>query len=286
MPEHIILIVDDEPNVLKSLKRLLLDTDYRILTADSGETGLEIFENSSIDVVISDYRMPGMNGVEFLTKVKEKSPNTMRLILSGYADAIAMVEAINEGQVYRFITKPWNDQELLTTITTSVEQHNLQVENSKLYFELQSSNTELQNLTKSLEKKVSQRTHDIEIKNRALMMARNILSYLPIGVIGIDSEFMVVYMNESLEKFLGSKRLGLGLNAEEILDNNCFRLMEKAFIEQNAYCCACNLDNDIVAIWSPLPNHNGIVGTFSYSKFEKFVNIHNREVVDIGASNG
>ncbi len=81
-----LLIVDDESNVLKSLKRLLFETDYRVLTADSGNEGLKTFENeSSIQLVISDYRMPEMNGVEFLKRVKELYPDTIRIILSGYS---------------------------------------------------------------------------------------------------------------------------------------------------------------------------------------------------------
>ena len=117
--KHKILLVDDEPNVLKSLKRLFVETDYEIFTAESGEQGLEVCAKEKIALIISDYRMPRMNGVQFLTKVKEQFPRTIRIILSGYADVTAIVESINDGQVYKFLSKPWNDHDLLTTVQRS-----------------------------------------------------------------------------------------------------------------------------------------------------------------------
>jgi two-component system NtrC family sensor kinase len=95
-----ILFVDDEPNILSTLRRLFLDEDYELLTADSAEKGLALMqENPSVQVVVSDYRMPGMNGVDFLKKVHECWPDSVRIILSGYADTAAVVSAINEGKI-------------------------------------------------------------------------------------------------------------------------------------------------------------------------------------------
>ena len=113
-----ILCVDDERNVLRALERIFLDDDYEIVTAGSGEEGLEIMTESGdcFQVVISDYRMPVMNGVEFLKAVYERWPDSVRIVLSGYADAGAIVAAINEGHIYKFIPKPWNDEELRETI--------------------------------------------------------------------------------------------------------------------------------------------------------------------------
>ena len=270
MTRHTILIVDDEPNVLKSLKRLLVDTDYNILMAQSGEEGLEKLKERKIDVVISDYRMPGMNGVEFLSKVKEQSPDTMRLILSGYADAVAIVEAINEGQVYRFITKPWNDQELLTTISTSLEQHNLQQEYEMLYFELQRKNKELETLTKSLEEEVERRTHDLEVKNRALIMARNILSYLPMGVIGVDPGGVVVYMNESMKKFVSDSSAGIGLEANDVLCERSYRLLKQCLMENKITLGYPGENRDVIVMWLPLSEFNGVIGVFNYSDVKLF----------------
>lgn len=264
MSEHTLLIVDDEPNVLKSLKRLLMDEDIKILTAESGEEGLKAFDANKIQLVISDYRMPGMNGVEFLRKVKELYPETIRLILSGYADAVAIVEAINEGQVYKFITKPWNDQELLTTIIRTIEQFELQQENKKLYSELEARNQELQQLAKSLEIKVSERTRDLEIRNRALTISQNILNLLPVGVLGVDSDGLVVYMNDALIKYLPIENLDIGGYAHEALDRRCLDLMRKAIEDQKPGIGNISRDENVGMIWTPLPESGGAIGLFGY----------------------
>jgi len=117
-----ILCVDDERNVLRALERIFLDDDYEILTACSGEQGLEILSAApQVQVVISDYRMPGMNGVEFLKEVCKTHPETIRIVLSGYADTAAVVAAINQGKIYKFIPKPWNDDELRLTVAKALE---------------------------------------------------------------------------------------------------------------------------------------------------------------------
>ncbi len=280
-----LLIVDDETNVLKSLKRLLLDTDYKILMAESGEEGLKLFEDNEIHVVISDYRMPGMNGVEFLRLVKEKSPDTIRLILSGYADAVAIVDAINEGQVYRFITKPWNDQELLTTIINTFDHYTLQKENEKLYGELQGRNKELQEMAVLLEEKVQQRTRDLEVKNRALIMAHNILNYLPVGVIGVDSQYTVVYMNESLHEFLKGTSPGLGQDVRDLIDCNMRSIIEMVLKFQKPYSMKLEFDNSINAIWSPLPKHDGAIGVFIHENLDKPCTFDEHENLKAGISN-
>ena len=119
-----ILCVDDERNVLRALERIFLDDDYDIMLAGSGDEGLKVMEESGpFQVVISDYRMPVMNGVEFLKGVYDRWPETVRIVLSGYADASAIVDAINEGHIYRFIPKPWNDDELRVTIQNSLERY-------------------------------------------------------------------------------------------------------------------------------------------------------------------
>lgn len=213
------LIVDDEANVLKSVKRLLFDTDYRILTAESGQEGLKAFEKEpSIQLVISDYRMPEMTGVEFLRRVKELYPDTIRIILSGYADVMAIVEAINDGQVYKFIGKPWNDQDLLTTIMRAFEQYGLVQENRRLNDELFQRNQELEEAAGELERKVQQRTKDLEMKNRALTITHNIMDLLPAGVVGIDAEESVVYTNYKAMAYLGAGKLVLQGPASRAFD--------------------------------------------------------------------
>ncbi len=262
-----LLLVDDEQNILKSLKRLLIDVDCKIITAESGEAGLKLFENNTIQVVVSDYRMPGMNGVEFLNKVKEKYPDTIRIVLSGYADAGVIVEAINMGHVYKFIPKPWDDQNLLTTVKDAFERHWLQKENTELYGELSIKYKELQNLTKTLEERVSERTRDIEFKNKALTVAQNILNYLPVGVIGIDPSGTVVYINKALPEFIDTNKILLGESAELALDNNIFNMMMASMEEQKSYYTLLSENQRISTICSPLPNQSGVIGLFGCFDF-------------------
>lgn len=142
-----LLCVDDERNVLRALERIFMDDDYEILTASSGEEGLSHFDkNPDISVVISDYRMPGMNGVEFLSQVCNKYPDTVRIVLSGYADTASVVSAINEGQIYKFVSKPWSDEELRQTVAKAVESFSLHQQNQRMSMELEALKLELAEL--------------------------------------------------------------------------------------------------------------------------------------------
>ncbi|MDF1614523.1 EAL domain-containing protein [Desulfurivibrio dismutans] len=111
-----ILVVDDDPNILKALQRLLMDENYRVLIAADAPTGLEMLAINQVQVIISDQRMPGMSGIEFLRRVKDIYPDTVRMVLSGYADLETVVEAVNEGALYKFLAKPWKDELLLRHI--------------------------------------------------------------------------------------------------------------------------------------------------------------------------
>lgn len=157
-PAGRLLLVDDEENILRSLRRVLRRGDWAIETAPDGERGIEIFERFQPAVVISDFRMPGMNGVEFLARVKEVSPHTQRIMLTGQADQLAIEEAINRSEVFRFISKPWNDAQLLLTVRSAFEQHHLVTENERLYKLTQDQNIELRQLNADLEARVVQRT--------------------------------------------------------------------------------------------------------------------------------
>lgn len=117
-----ILLVDDEPNVLSSLWRCLRnEQQYEIITALSGEEALEVLRSRSINVVISDQNMARIQGIEFLMLVKKYCPNTVRILLTGNANLDLAVEAVNKGEVYRFLTKPWDDKELRNVIASALE---------------------------------------------------------------------------------------------------------------------------------------------------------------------
>jgi len=127
-----ILLVDDEKSILNSIIRLFLNEKYEILTAASGKEALQIMEENDVSLIISDHRMPEMTGVEFLSLAKDIAPDAIRIMLTGYADLEASINAINEGEVYRFITKPWNDEELLITVKRALEHRELILQNRRL----------------------------------------------------------------------------------------------------------------------------------------------------------
>lgn len=127
-----IVAVDDEVNILSALTRALRQEDWSILTFSDPERAIEDLRFEKVDLIISDYRMPQMNGVEFLKAFKEDHQDTVRLILSGQADIKGVLEAINDAEVYRFITKPWDDAVLRLTIKNALEFNFLQQENKRL----------------------------------------------------------------------------------------------------------------------------------------------------------
>ncbi|MGR3319849.1 MAG: ATPase, T2SS/T4P/T4SS family [Candidatus Anammoxibacter sp.] len=127
-----LLFVDDEKNVLNSLKRVFLDENYEILTAISGEEAIEIVKNNRVHLMVTDFKMPNMLGTELLKEIKDKWPEIIRVMLTGYADIQAIMGAVNEGAVYKFITKPWNDEDLRLTISLALQQYVLIQENKEL----------------------------------------------------------------------------------------------------------------------------------------------------------
>ncbi|MCK5341243.1 MAG: response regulator, partial [Desulfobulbaceae bacterium] len=197
MDEQIkILCVDDENNVLRALKRLFMDDDYEIFTAESGSEGIEVLEKEEgIQLIISDYRMPGMDGVEFLRQAHEGWPETIRIVLSGYADTAVVVAAINEGRIYEFIPKPWNDDDLRVTIKKALEVFFLRRKNENLSDKLMASNEELTELNNNLEEEVAKRTADLLFQNKAMQFAHNVMDALPAAVIGLDPDGLIVLSN-------------------------------------------------------------------------------------------
>ncbi len=127
-----LLFVDDEENVLNSLKRVFVEENYEIHTAISGKEAIEIIKNNSVHLIVTDYKMPKMVGTELLRKIKDKWPEIIRIMLTGYADIQAIMVAVNEGAVYKFISKPWNDEDLRLTIRLALEQYVLLRENKEL----------------------------------------------------------------------------------------------------------------------------------------------------------
>lgn len=165
-----ILCVDDEANILSSLRRLFRPAGYRVLVAEGGAAGLEMLEaeQGAVDLVISDMRMPAMDGAHFLAEVRQRWPGILRILLTGYADIESTIAAINEGQIYRYISKPWNDGEVLLTVREALERQALLHEKARLEALTARQNEELKVLNAGLEEKVRERTEELRLAHERL----------------------------------------------------------------------------------------------------------------------
>ena len=127
MEKKTVLFVDDEEKILASLKRGLLDEPYKTLFASSGKKALEILQQNQVHVIVTDMRMPEMSGLELLRTVKEEYPNVIRMVLSGYTQVSTLLTAINQGEIFRFITKPWKlEEEFKPAVRDAVEYYDFQ----------------------------------------------------------------------------------------------------------------------------------------------------------------
>src|SRR5262245_7467213 len=138
-----LLLVDDEPNILNSLS-LLLAKDFEVIIADSAETAQQFFSGREIDLILADQRLPGMSGVQLLEWVREHSPKTVRLLMTGLARLEDVVEAINCGQISRFIFKPWHAEDLLQVLHNAARTFLLERSHEQLLEELRNLNLELE----------------------------------------------------------------------------------------------------------------------------------------------
>ncbi|EAT15424.1 response regulator [Desulfuromonas acetoxidans] len=253
-----ILFVDDEANVLKSLRRLFLDEeDYDILTASSGMEGLEIIkENNDILVIISDYRMPEMTGVEFLAQATQLLPHSIRIVLSGYADTAAVVEAINIGHIYKFIPKPWDDDQLRIDIHNAVETVLLDKKNRQLSDALEKRNKELKELNSGLEKEVEKRTASLRLRSQVLQLAQEILDSLPIAVLGIDLEDQIVQINQQgIDLLADEGEILLGASVKSTFPPGLMELVEQIKRDGNAHMELDCKNTKVTGIGSFLDNN-------------------------------
>lgn len=168
-----ILFVDDERPILNSLKRLLRPTGHQVHLANSGAEALDILNKNAIDIVVSDMRMPEMDGAEFLANVANQWPDTIRMLLTGYADLTSAVDAINNGAISRYLTKPWQDTDIVMCLHQAVENLHLTREKSRLEALTAKQNQELMALNGSLEEKVAKRTQQIEAAREQLLAAHD-----------------------------------------------------------------------------------------------------------------
>jgi putative nucleotidyltransferase with HDIG domain len=168
--EHCILIVDDEDSILNAFKRILADENYDVHVANSGLEGLNKLRSATkpYSIIISDQRMPEMSGVQFFSKAKEIFPDAIRILLTGYADSDAIIEAINKGGVHLYFTKPWHEEEILLHIKQSLSKVEILAENKRLVELIREKNKELTELNKALEQKALEKTNDLLIQTEKL----------------------------------------------------------------------------------------------------------------------
>src|SRR6478672_11073553 len=146
---HTILVVDDEPDVVKSVQDLLR-LEYRVLGATRAKAAMDIMRGEEVHVVMTDQRMPEITGVEFLRQIRGDYPEAIRLLFTGYADIRAVIDAINQGNVYRYITKPWDPEELQSIINEACDHYDLLIERQRLVGELKRKNEALSKANQKL----------------------------------------------------------------------------------------------------------------------------------------
>ncbi|MBM4358284.1 MAG: response regulator [Deltaproteobacteria bacterium] len=199
--DNVVLFVDDEEGVLVALQHMVADSELTPIVASSGPEAIEVLkERGPVALVLSDYRMPGMTGVDLLREVHKLYPKTRRLILSGYAETYAVMEAINEGHVDRFLAKPWNDQKLLGALIEAVAHYNKEVENERMLAELAKRNQELERENEELEERV--RISMVDVDSSQLFAAHQFLERLPYALFGFDANRHLLAINEQGRTFM------------------------------------------------------------------------------------
>lgn len=190
----VLLVIDDEKEVTRSLRRLFRK-QYEVHCATSAEEAMEILDHQMVHVVISDQRMPGRKGTEFFEELKKSHPNTVRMILTGYSDLDAVVDAINKGRVYQYVTKPWEPEELSAIVHDAFERYQLKAENAQLLEDLKQSN-------EKLERRVIKKTAALTESNRRLEASeakyRLIFDHSPLGIFHFNDKGVLTACNRQM----------------------------------------------------------------------------------------
>jgi diguanylate cyclase (GGDEF)-like protein/PAS domain S-box-containing protein len=221
------LVVDDDQNIVSSLKRLLRKDGYHIITAANGPDGLQRLAENEVDVILSDQRMPGMTGVEFLRRAKALYPETVRLVLSGFTELRSVTDAINEGAIYKFLTKPWDDEQLRTHIGEAFHQKEMSDDNSRLDREVQEANRELADVNSRLQRLLTSQSEHIHREETNLVVAREMLENIPVPVIGVDNNGVVAFINADAEQLFSGHATLLGQHLLDQPDDALYRIWER-----------------------------------------------------------
>ena len=204
MKRHSLLLVDDEKEILRSLT-LTFAQDYEVFTTSSGSEALDILGKQNIALILADQRMPEMTGAELLAKAFQINPNTIRIILTGYTDTAAIIDAINQGHIYQYVTKPWDRQELRIIIKRALDSYDIVLENQRLIGALQIANDRLIDENSFLRREIDRELKDIEIIGQSTAMQQvftainrvldNPVSVLLTGETGVGKTLLARYIH-------------------------------------------------------------------------------------------
>jgi ActR/RegA family two-component response regulator len=206
-PAHpTVLCLDDEPGILRSLVRAFRAEPVRMLTTSDPAEGLAILRREPVRLILTDYRMPAMSGVQFLEQARKIAPDAFRILLTGYADLGAVSNAINQGHIYKVIYKPWNDDDLKLAVRTTLEHYARNLENAALQETLAAQNSELQRLARQLEAQLSEQSETLTMCSGTLLLAQRLLYELPCAVLCVDAAGQIVFANRAAEAWFGGAR--------------------------------------------------------------------------------
>ena len=211
-----LLLVDDETSIVSSLRRLLRGDGYRILTANSGKEGLKLLEEHTVDVIVSDQRMPEMTGVEFLREVRRLYPDTARIVLSGYTELQTVTDAVNGGAIYKFLTKPWDDEQLRSHIQEAVAYGAMANENRLLTLEVRTANQKLAAVNRQLESVLARQQSDIEQGEISLDIVHEALDNVPVPVLASDDGGTIVLANRAAHGLFAEQEPVLGCDLRQL----------------------------------------------------------------------
>lgn len=201
-PIHTVLYVDDEEPIIASVKRLFRKEKFNLLTASSGEQGLEILKNNKVHLVISDQRMPQMSGTEFLTRVKTNYPDTMRILLTGYTEINSIQEAINKGNIYKFLLKPWKGEDLKAEVYKTLEAYDLIQAGDSGIPPIPPESNAPENTDKNHEHPDFSRTREIPPQNIRLELASEIFWQMPVPVVLIGPDKTILLANKKAQQIV------------------------------------------------------------------------------------
>jgi diguanylate cyclase (GGDEF)-like protein len=243
--QRTLLLVDDEDNILSALKRLLRRDGYRILTATSAAEGLQRLAETEVDVIVSDQRMPGMTGVEFLHRAKALYPETLRMVLSGYTELQSIIDAVNEGAIYKFLTKPWDDGLLRGHVAEAFRQKEMADENRRLAQRVDTANVDLAKLNEQLGKLLTQQRTEAELLVASANSMRCVFDELPAAVLGLDADGTLSFVNREAERLLPMLSQRLGDSVKHLLPPEALAPLAP---DTSARCSAVRLDGRTLSL--------------------------------------